>query len=332
MKEAQSEEIPQPSAQKGPTRSCPRQRFRENKSRLDTSVYNMSMRMLVGGLAIGSLLLGQDFGNLFDKAPPHIEEALRSRISHFYQSHVDGKFRLADQVVHEDSKDVFFGAEKPKYESFKIASIRYEENYTKARVVVATEVYFVMPGFGAQKVPRPVPSLWKYVDDQWWWYVEPYDAQKGRGSPFGTMRETQGADAPTQQIVAGLANAEKLRQSLQSALKASKTEVALSSISPSEDQITLVNKWEGKVTLNLDAPEALGLDIKLDKNTLEQDETAKLLISYKPHNKAWKADMNARVNVQPTGQVVSIRISFALPPKESEPTNRAVQPAAPPKP
>ena len=36
----------------------------------------------------------------------------------FYQAHVDGKFRLADTVVHEDSKDAFFVADKNQYKSF----------------------------------------------------------------------------------------------------------------------------------------------------------------------------------------------------------------------
>ena len=56
---------------------------------------------------IVSALLAQSPEELFEKAPPHVDQTLRERVKIFYQAHVDGKFRVADTVVHEDSKDAF---------------------------------------------------------------------------------------------------------------------------------------------------------------------------------------------------------------------------------
>ena len=63
-------------------------------------------------LLLGGIALAQEAGNIFEKAPPEVDEALRARITRFYQAFIDGKFRLADALVADDSKDVFFAAEK----------------------------------------------------------------------------------------------------------------------------------------------------------------------------------------------------------------------------
>ena len=50
--------------------------------------------------------------DIFEKAPPEVDNALRERVSKFFQAHVDGKFRLAEEVIAEDSKDFFYNMEK----------------------------------------------------------------------------------------------------------------------------------------------------------------------------------------------------------------------------
>jgi hypothetical protein len=277
------------------------------------------MRALAIGGILAAAAWGQGFGSLFDKAPPHIEEALRARITFFYQSHVDGKFRQADQAVHEDSKDVFFGAEKRRFKNFKILTITYEENYTKARVSVDVGDEYIFLGAGKMPVNRAVPSFWKLDNGQWWWYVTPYKAGECKPSPFGgCLKETETPEGPG---VIDLGDklgtgTEKLKQWLATAVKANKNEVALQSVVPSSDEITITNDFDAAVTLQLDWPEMDGLSVKLDKDKLEPKETAKLTIVFKPLNKAWKPDLAARVWVQPTNQAIPIKITFIPPPKE----------------
>ncbi len=89
---------------------------------------------------VGAILLagsaGQDSGELFRKAPPEVDAALRARISKFYQAHVDGKYRLAEPLVAEDTKDFFYQANKPHYLSFGITRIDYSDNFTKAKATI----------------------------------------------------------------------------------------------------------------------------------------------------------------------------------------------------
>ena len=121
----------------------------------------MSVRTAASLLALAALCPAQGLRGLFDKATPHVDEALRKRISLFYQSQCDRKYRLADQAVHDDSKDVYFDAEKLTCRSFKISGITYEQNFTRARVVVDVDTDMAVPGFEKMQVHRPVPSTWK---------------------------------------------------------------------------------------------------------------------------------------------------------------------------
>src|SRR5688572_6406856 len=78
--------------------------------------------------------------DVFQKAPPHIDTALRARVSQFLQAHVDGKYRVANELVAEESKDFYFAMEKRRFLSFEILRIDYTENFTKATVVAMVEV------------------------------------------------------------------------------------------------------------------------------------------------------------------------------------------------
>src|ERR1700724_3603210 len=84
--------------------------------------------------ALASCLLAQRPADLFSKAPPEVDEALRARVAKFYQAHVDGKPRRAEELVAEDTKDYFYTARKPQYLSFQIIKIDYTDTFTKATV------------------------------------------------------------------------------------------------------------------------------------------------------------------------------------------------------
>src|SRR5215207_9021553 len=113
----------------------------------------------------------QNPAELFSKAPPAVEEALRANVTKFYQSYVDGKFRQATQFVAEDSQDTFFEADKRRCHSFEIARVDYVENFTKATVVVTCPTDVLMPPKGLTRVTMPLTSKWKVEQDKWLWYV-----------------------------------------------------------------------------------------------------------------------------------------------------------------
>src|SRR5690242_9576995 len=106
-------------------------------------------------------VFGQNPADLFKKAPPDVDEALRGRISKFYQAQVDGHPRQSEQYVAEDSKDYFFEMRKPRILAFEIRQIDYTDNFTKATVITFAQLYVKFPGFDKKPLSMPVKTLWK---------------------------------------------------------------------------------------------------------------------------------------------------------------------------
>jgi len=251
----------------------------------------------------------QTAAELFEKAPPELDKALRERIAFFYQCHVDGKFRQADQVVAEDSKDAFFAAEKPRYRGFEIVRIVYSENFTRARAVVAVDTDFMAPGIGKMAVKAPLVSLWKLQDGQWWWYVDP---EAGRQTPFGTMRPGEGGSSP---FHLNIPTRPEEAIKLLGKVTADKTEVRLSSYEPASDVVTLTNQMPGQVNLHLEYNGFPGFEAKLERQALNANESVKLLLRVEPRDKSPKPTLTVNVRVEPLNQLIPIRVTFAVPPE-----------------
>jgi len=254
-------------------------------------------------------LWAQTAAELFEKAPPELDKALRERIAFFYQCHVDGKFRQADQVVAEDSKDAFFAAEKPRYRGFEIVRIVYSENFTRARAVVAVDTDFMAPGIGKMAVKAPLVSLWKLENGQWWWYVDP---NAGWQTPFGTMRPGEGSSAP---FHLNIPTRPEDAVRLLGKVTANKTEVRLSSYEPASDEVVLTNHMPGQVDLRLEYNGFPGFEARLERQALRANESVKLLLRVEPQDKSPKPTLTVNVRVEPLNQVIPIRVTFAVPPE-----------------
>ena len=283
----------------------------------------MYMRYFLALFAVSGLcLFAQGTATIFQTAPPDADAALRERISKFYQSHVDGKFRQAMEVVADDSQDIFFAADKPKYKSFKIVNINYEENFTKAKVLVEVPWELLTPLGVINTVPRPMSSLWKLENGQWFWYVIPYDPCKGiDAGMFGKLHKQQCVDGKPVNTSDGRAPSVlpdpgvwANPKAIQSAVKVSNDRVMLSSHKPTSLGVRIDNKFEGEVTLLLEAPEMPGLTAKLMNNKLASGESTAVEISYVPPAPQKNPDQLIKVRVNPTGQVIEIVVAFDLPP------------------
>src|SRR6185295_13071044 len=127
-------------------------------------------------------------------APPEVDQALRARIGQFYQAYVDGKFRVAEQLVAEDSRDFFFEIEKQKILSFEKSEITYSDNFTKARVLTILPMEVRNARLGRITVRPPATSFWKLEKGVWWWY---HFTETVVDTPFGksVMRDEKEPDA-----------------------------------------------------------------------------------------------------------------------------------------
>src|SRR6266404_7983471 len=80
----------------------------------------------------------QNTADLFNKPPAEVDQALRARITEFYEYHVKQQFRQAEALVADDSKDFFYSHNKPQYLSFEIVRIEYSKDFTLAKATMLT--------------------------------------------------------------------------------------------------------------------------------------------------------------------------------------------------
>jgi hypothetical protein len=245
--------------------------------------------------------------DVFEKATPDIENALRENIGKFFKAHIEGKFRLAEEVIAEDSKDFYYNMEKQRYLGYEIIRINYEENFTKATVVTAVEVEWRSPRVGVMRVKPPMTSLWKIDNGKWCWYVIP---QKDWDSPFGKMKP--GPDDPNKvmQMFKGVDVQTVNRQ-----ISLDRSEIRLSGYEASSGQAAIANSMPGEVRLRLEHPAVPGLNVKLDKTTLASGEQAKVFVAYKPPTANPKPASEILINVEPTGQILRIGLVFEVQPE-----------------
>ena len=261
------------------------------------------MRTVLVCLAGIAALYGQAATDLFHKAPPAVDQALRARIGEFYQLHVDGKFRQAESLVAAESRDFFYSANKPKYLGYEIKEIVYSDDFTKAKATVVTQMVVMAPGFLGKPVPVPIPSRWKIENGSWCWYI---DENELNMTPFGKMKGgtvPMAADPPT-----SIPTPEEAAKLLHG-VKAENAEAELNVREPSSAEFTIVNGMPGKVTLSLEPVVFPGISTKLDREELPAGEKAHVTVDWRPSAYVPRG-LELRVHVQPTNQVVVMHARF----------------------
>lgn len=264
------------------------------------------------------ILYAQD-ADVFTKAPPEVDEALRARITTFYQAHINGKYRDAFQVVADEAQDDFIAASKDTYKSCEITKINYSENFTKASVVTACKGEF---RWRTERMPATLPlsTNWKLVDGQWYWYVVKHDKVE---TPFGISSVTPDAgDAKSAPAIP--ADPVAAARDILSKISVDKTEIQLKGYETSQDEIHIANNMPGPIRITVNSPGSAGLSIKIDKTEIAAGEKATVLFAYSVDDakalchdcfKPVKPATSAEINIEPTGQAFHVNVIFAIPPQ-----------------
>jgi hypothetical protein len=80
--------------------------------------------------------------------------------------------------------------------------------------------------------------------------------------------------------------------------------------------VTVHNDMLGPITVSADIDGAFpGLSYKWNRKQIPAGETGILTLICKPADSAAKPTLTVRVSVDPTNQVIPIRVSFAIPPE-----------------
>jgi hypothetical protein len=284
------------------------------------------MKTLTAALFLATCSLGfsQESSDLFDKAPPPIDEALRARVDTFYQAHVSGKFREAFALVAEDSQDAFFAAPKAQFKKCETVRINWSEQFTKAKVVESCDGEFRFHGQTAP-VKRAMSSDWKLVDGQWYWcFVKP-DMRQTPFSPTGLAPITNVAPAASPGKLPSSDEVNTLAAGILQRVKVDKTTIKLRSDESSKDELHVRNEMPGAISFTVGQVAIPGLKITPAKTELQANEETTVVFEYRLDDtsiacvdcaKHIQSTVASGLRIQPTGQYFPIEIVFANPPAQ----------------
>jgi hypothetical protein len=245
----------------------------------------------------------------FNRPPAGVDEALRERIRQFYELEQQGRFRQAEALVCEESRDRYYDMEKRRWTSVELIDIVYENNFTRARASAALGT-FLNTFTGPLAVKAPLPSLWRLEKDGWCRYF-PEPSRDGIVTPFGIMRPAPSntPQAPVNPFV----NAPKMPASaeeLQAMVKLSRSSVTLP-VSGGAEEVEIDNAMPGQVELRLSSPNVAGLEASLSSKIIKGGEKAVLKLTYKPSPQAAPPpNCTVRIVVDPIGTEKFVRVEF----------------------
>jgi len=283
---------------------------------------------LLWTIPIAWVALAQAPSDLFDKAPPDVDNSLRERVKGFYQCHIDGTYRKAEKFVHEESQETFYQMHKQKYDSCETLRINYSENFTKAVVTQVCKGNWNISG-NDLKVSMPISTIWTRTEGggEWFWRHSPpaqlptpfgpmdhqaaaktSGAAGGTGSSGGPPKVTGGISMPTDIKAAG--------EMLMKQVTADKSEVKLSSYEPSEDTIVVTNKSGGTVRAKYEFEGVVpGFKAEFDKSEIPPGHQATLKFTMNPKDRVAKPTLQTRILIEPLMQQFLVKVTFAIPPE-----------------
>lgn len=243
--------------------------------------------------------------------PPEVDQALRERATAFLQNQVDGSFRKSIDLVAEETKDWYFASAKEKILSFKIESIEYSDQFTKANVKSNTRRTVSTMGHSFT-LDTPITDRWKIEDGKWFWYKDmsvietpfgPVPAPKpGEATPAGAT--TPGVPTDLSPAAVAAAGAK-----LTTAAAVNKKDIVFEQGTASTEEIVFHNGAPGLVRLVVGKATAMpSISLDVTETMVKPGEEVRVKVSYHPDESKAKGT-TIRFVVQPFGTVYPVRVT-----------------------
>jgi len=118
-------------------------------------------------------------------AEEETKKALVARVTEYFRLMQEKKYRQAESMVADESKDDYYNGKKPDIKGFDIMKVDLAPGADVATVTVKAKVLVLMLGAGAQIFDMPSPTHWKLVDGKWYWFI-PEEVK--HTTPFGKIQ------------------------------------------------------------------------------------------------------------------------------------------------
>ena len=218
-------------------------------------------------LLLAPALFGQLATDIFDKAPPPVDEALRARIQEFYPGSRGGKHRRrTEQLVAEDSKDYFYTTRSPSTWTSRSRASSTRKTSRKRKPSWSARCTSWSRVLQDKPLPVPTPSC---MEGQWTAVV----LVRRPGRPWhDTLRQDEGRrDAPDRPERPAFQHCRTRRPPSGRSWDSSgltRSAVRIDPSKPFTDRITITNKMPGAIALAVTAPKVEGLDIRAGSRPL----------------------------------------------------------------
>jgi hypothetical protein len=249
--------------------------------------------------------------------PPEVDQALRARVTEFFQYHVEGgaSFRKAMDLVADDTKDYYFSAQKFQFKSFHLDTVAFNDDFTRAEVTVTGErVYQPRPDFPPTLITTPMLTRWKIENGKWVWF---YNATCEQVLPMGPS-DCKAISTPMPSAVPKF-DPSQIGDAARKIFQQSSIDKNIATLAPdksSSDQVVFHNGQPGAVKVVLDAPPAIpGFSAAFDKSDLSAGQNAILKIHFDPAAKPadLPAEVKLRFIVEPFNLPFGVTVKFAPP-------------------
>jgi hypothetical protein len=256
------------------------------------------MRLIL--LLLATAAAGAQNHSIFRKAPPDVEEKLRKRVTEFYSLYLQAKYRAAEALVAEESRDLYYAMSKAPIRSFQLEQITWDDDLKNATVLVAC--LSATPRTAAQGMWVPINGHWRLEKGDWYLVIKPRTT-----TPFGPMKfddphdiKPQPFQRPTLEMLR--ANAfEVVPRKVEFSAAATETETR---------QVTIQNNMAGVLTADIQAPKLPGLSVALADRNLLPNKAATIEISYNPQAGKLAGTREVRLTLQPVNQEIVIELLF----------------------
>ncbi len=230
------------------------------------------------------------------------EAALRARAEQFFQLQVERKYRQAEALVADDTKDTYYNGDKFNIKNFTIEKIDLLDGNTRAKVMIKAKVTLITPTAPPMDFDAPSTTLWKVENGKWVWYVDKVAALK---TPFGVLKPGTTGGTGTPASLSGFGKVPDLA-TLRTLVKVDRKSVELKADGPVES-VNVTNDLPGGIELQLRPDRVPGLSAELAKKELKAGEKT---VIYLRASAGGKGDGLVRLLVAPIQAEVDIHVSI----------------------
>ena len=255
----------------------------------------------VRGLAAEDTVEAREYSK---SAPDAVKESLSTRVNAFYDLFRAGKFRDAEAIVSEPSRDLFYGAKKNRIISYQIESMEFADDFKFAKALVTCKT--IIPMMGSEPFDVPLSSEWRWQDSDWFMHFQQREATtEAFQSPFGPMTYKDTPNTPGHTPMPPRPTLDSLRDMV----RADRNELRMSGSQTGERSISVHSQAAGPLTLSVNGRLPPGLEVETPE-AIESGSYGDVRFVFTPGERSISGRYQIELMVLPINQILKIFITF----------------------